>query len=433
MYLAQNQPAPRPAPEGRHDATNPSTTGRGARGRAVGSAGSHRFAACYAELGGGRQVRGGERHDLARRCRVQPCGLFRDRVCQLRQRRGQRRAGVGGRVVGGPDVDAQDFDVAAPSTDYQAEDATIFHGTVDTDHTGFTGTGFVNYANEVGSYVEWTVSAASAGTVSTGFRYANGTTTNRPMDIRVNGTVARAGLAFPGTGSWDTWQTVTIAVALNAGANTIRATATTVNGGPNVDRLSAGVPGDIDPPTTPANPRTSNLTCNSVTFSWDASTDNVGVVAYDVFHDGQSIKSVSGSTLSTSFTVFANVTWGLYVQARDAAGNVSQASDTVEITPPPCEVDNQPPTAPTNLTGSASGTTVTLNWGAATDNVGVTAYDIFRGGTLAGTVTGNPPPTTFNDAGLIPATNYSYFVVARDAQNNVSPHSNQISVTTGQI
>ena len=334
---------------------------------------------------------------------------------------------------GGPNVDALDFDVAAPSTDYQAEDTTIFHGTVDTDHTGFTGTGFVNYANEVGSYVEWTVSAASAGTVSTGFRYANGTTTNRPMDIRVNGTVARAGLAFPGTGSWDTWQTVTIAVALNAGANTIRATATTVNGGPNVDRLSAGVPGDIDPPTTPANPRTSNLTCNSVTFSWDASTDNVGVVAYDVFHDGQSIKSVSGSTLSTSFTVFANVTWGLYVQARDAAGNVSQASDTVEITPPPCEVDNQPPTAPTNLTGSASGTTVTLNWGAATDNVGVTAYDIFRGGTLAGTVTGNPPPTTFNDAGLIPATNYSYFVVARDAQNNVSPHSNQISVTTGQI
>src|SRR6266545_3015431 len=246
---------------------------------------------------------------------------------------------------GGPNVDALDFDVAAPSTDYQAEDATIFHGTVDTDHTGFTGTGFVNYANEVGSYVEWTVSAASAGTVSTGFRYANGTTTNRPMDIRVNGTVARAGLAFPGTGSWDTWQTVTIAVALNAGANTIRATATTVNGGPNVDRLSAGVPGDIDPPTTPANPRTSNQTCNSVTFSWDASTDNVGVVAYDVFHDGQSIKSVSGSTLSTSFTVFANVTWGLYVQARDAAGNVSQASDTVEITPPPCEVDNQPPTA----------------------------------------------------------------------------------------
>src|SRR6266498_4004845 len=126
---------------------------------------------------------------------------------------------------GGPNVDALDFDVAAPSTDYQAEDATIFHGTVDTDHTGFTGTGFVNYANEVGSYVEWTVSAASAGTVSTGFRYANGTTTNRPMDIRVNGTVARAGLAFPGTGSWDTWQTVTIAVALNAGANTIRATA----------------------------------------------------------------------------------------------------------------------------------------------------------------------------------------------------------------
>jgi glucose/arabinose dehydrogenase len=332
---------------------------------------------------------------------------------------------------GGPNVDFLEVDVAAPSSDFQAEDATIFHGTVDSDHAGFTGTGFVNYANEVGSYVEWTVSAASAGTISIGIRYANGTTTNRPMDIAVNGAVVRANLAFPGTGAWTTWQTVTTAVPLVAGTNKIRATATTLNGGPNVDRLTAAVAGDVVPPTVPMNPRASNLTCNSVTFSWDASTDNVGVTAYDIYHDGQLIKSVSGTTLSTSFTVFAGVTWGLYVNARDAAGNVSQASDTVEITPPPCQVDTEPPTAPTNLTGSASGTTVTLHWGASTDNVGVTEYDIFRNGTQAGSVTGNPPPTTFNDAGLNPNTTYQYFVVARDAQNNVSAHSNQIPVTTG--
>ena len=44
------------------------------------------------------------------------------------------------------------------------------------------------------------------------------------------------------------------------------------------------------------------------------------------------MKSVSGTTLSTSLTVVAGVTWGLYVNARDAAGNVSQASTTVPIT-----------------------------------------------------------------------------------------------------
>src|SRR6266511_1644294 len=177
---------------------------------------------------------------------------------------------------------------SAAAVRYEAESATISQGVVESNHAGFSGTGFVNYDNVVGSFVQWTVTASSARTATLTFRFANGTTTNRPMDIRVNGTVTRAGLAFPGNGSWTSWQTVTTMVQVNAGDNTIRATATTVNGGPNVDRLSAGVPGDIDPPTTPANPRTSNLTCNSVTFSWDASTDNVGVVAYDVFHDGQS-------------------------------------------------------------------------------------------------------------------------------------------------
>ena len=193
---------------------------------------------------------------------------------------------------------------------------------------------------------------------------------------------------------------------------------------------STGPPDDV-PPTVPATPRTSNLTCNSVTFAWDAATDNIGVIAYDIFHDGQMIKSVGGSTLSTSFSVMPTVTWGLYVNARDAAGNLSQASDTVSITPPPCQIDNRPPTAPGNLRGTASGTSITLNWTASTDNVGVTAYQIFRDGSLAGTVAGTPPAVTFNDAGLQANMRFDYFVVARDAQNNVSAHSNSISVTTG--
>jgi glucose/arabinose dehydrogenase len=189
-------------------------------------------------------------------------------------------------------------------------------------------------------------------------------------------------------------------------------------------------PPDTVPPSVPANPRVSDLTCKSVTFSWDASIDNVGVVAYDIFHDGQFIKSVGGDTLSTSVTVTPSVPEGLFVNARDAAGNLSQASDTVQITPPPCQIDNQPPTAPTNLRGTASGTSVSLNWGASTDNVGVTAYDVVRDGSPAGSILGTPPGTSFNDAGLAPSTTFDYVVTARDAQGNVSPESNHVSVTT---
>ncbi|WP_328649552.1 PQQ-dependent sugar dehydrogenase [Amycolatopsis sp. NBC_00348] len=191
---------------------------------------------------------------------------------------------------------------------------------------------------------------------------------------------------------------------------------------------------DTQPPSVPGNPRVSDLVCDAVTFSWNAATDNVGVAFYDVYHDGQLMKSVSGSTLSTSLTVVGGVTWGLYVNARDAAGNVSQASTTVPITPPQCQPDTQAPSAPTKLTGSAAGTTVTLNWTAATDNIGVRAYDVYRGGAKVGTVTGTataPPATTFVDSGLAANTSYSYYVVARDAQANVSAPSASTTVTTG--
>lgn len=70
-----------------------------------------------------------------------------------------------------------------------------------------------------------------AGPAAVRIRYANGTTTNRPMSV--NGTT----VDFPGTGAWTTWQTRSLTMNLVAGANTIRATATTANGGPNLDYL----------------------------------------------------------------------------------------------------------------------------------------------------------------------------------------------------
>jgi len=142
--------------------------------------------------------------------------------------------------TGGPNVDRLDVDVATSATTLQAEDATIVQGMVATNHLGFTGTGFVDYNNVAGSYVEFAVTAATAGATTLAFRFANGTTTNRPMDITVNGVLAVGQLAFPSTGNWDTWQNASATVTLNAGSNTIRATATTSSGGPNLDSLTIG-------------------------------------------------------------------------------------------------------------------------------------------------------------------------------------------------
>jgi alpha-galactosidase len=124
---------------------------------------------------------------------------------------------------------------------HEAENATISQGVVEANHLNFSGTGFVNGDNVAGSYVEFTVNAAVAGTASLSIGYANGTTTNRPADISVNGTVLAADSPFGGTGSWDAWEVRTLTARFNAGTNTVRVTATTANGNPNLDYLDAVV------------------------------------------------------------------------------------------------------------------------------------------------------------------------------------------------
>ncbi|MEU9008877.1 alpha-galactosidase [Streptomyces sp. NPDC048479] len=124
---------------------------------------------------------------------------------------------------------------------YEAENASYSAGsTVDTDHGGFSGTGFVNTPNAAGAYVEWTVESATARDAALSIRYANGTTAGRPMDVSVNGAVVSVNRAFNGTGAWTTWADSTLNVPLQTGSNTVRVTATTANGAPNLDYLDRG-------------------------------------------------------------------------------------------------------------------------------------------------------------------------------------------------
>ena len=129
---------------------------------------------------------------------------------------------------------------SAPSvaTTYEAEDGVITSGAVEFNHSGYTGSGFVNYDNQVGSALEWTIYQANAGSATLTFRFANGTTADRAMNILVNGASVNGNMSFPGTGAWNSWTTRSINVNLQAGANTIRTLATTSNGGPNMDHMT---------------------------------------------------------------------------------------------------------------------------------------------------------------------------------------------------
>ncbi|MFF4239171.1 carbohydrate-binding protein [Actinomadura geliboluensis] len=140
----------------------------------------------------------------------------------------------------------------AATTRYEAENSpAVCTGSIDSDHGGYSGSGFCNTDNETGAYAQLTVNAPAAGTATLRVRYANGTSTARPANITVNGAAA-ASAQFAGTGSWDAWTTATLTVPLNAGANTVRLTATTSNGLANIDYVEVESDGDDTPPPSDA-------------------------------------------------------------------------------------------------------------------------------------------------------------------------------------
>ena len=92
--------------------------------------------------------------------------------------------------------------------------------------------------------------------------------------------------------------------------------------------------------------------------------------------------------------------------------------------------DTQAPTVPAGLSAtSVTANTVSLQWNASTDNVGVTGYTIYRNGTAVGS-TGGAAATSFTDVTAAPAASYQYTVDAFDGSGNHSAQSQPLPVTT---
>lgn len=182
---------------------------------------------------------------------------------------------------------------------------------------------------------------------------------------------------------------------------------------------------DTTAPSTPTG-LTGQYSGGAVSLSWSASKDDVGVAGYNIYRGGALI----GTSTQTSYQdsqVSSGSTYAYTVAAYDAAGNVSPQSSSVSVTTTSNSgTDTTAPSAPTGLSGRYSGSTITLSWSSSTDDVGVTGYNIYRGGALIGTA----PQNKYQDTQVSAGSTYSYTVAAYDAAGNTSSQSSSVSVTT---
>ena len=179
---------------------------------------------------------------------------------------------------------------------------------------------------------------------------------------------------------------------------------------------------DTISPTTPTL-SASGTTTTTINLSWIAATDNVGVSDYDVYQNGVFIASTTSTTYAIS-GLLASTSYDFYVVAKDAAGNVSLPSNSVNVTP--LLVDTLAPTAPILSASGTSAATTNLSWSAATDNKGIAGYDIYQNGVLMASTTS----TNYAVLGLSALTTYDFYIVAKDAAGNASRGSNPVSVST---
>ena len=195
----------------------------------------------------------------------------------------------------------------------------------------------------------------------------------------------------------------------------------------NSSNIDFTTPGEIDTeaPVAPTNLSVSNISQTSLHLNWNNSTDNVSVIAYDIYKNNEKLISTSLTDLYI-LNLLANTEYSFYVVAKDASGNISEISNTLNVqtleTP-----DTESPMAPTNLSAlDITQTSLYLNWNIPNDNKGVTEYDIFENNVFLSSTNTNE----LFRANLAPNTSYSYYINAKDAAGNISENSSVINITT---
>jgi|GEM_PF-1101985 len=189
---------------------------------------------------------------------------------------------------------------------YEGENYTAksFDCTVGTSNFPYVGSGYMDMGGN-GSYVEWNnIYSETAGNRTLLIKYANGSGTSRPCELKVNGVVVKK-ILFPSRfADWNYYWVARVTVNLNAGNNTVRLTANTASGGPNIDNVAASADqGICTPPGTQFNVKNYGA-------AGDGKTNDTQAIqaAIDACSDGGSVILSGGTYMSGQIKLKSNMT-----------------------------------------------------------------------------------------------------------------------------
>ncbi|MFA5795419.1 MAG: LamG-like jellyroll fold domain-containing protein [Candidatus Brocadiia bacterium] len=183
---------------------------------------------------------------------------------------------------------------------------------------------------------------------------------------------------------------------------------------------------DTTQPSVPSGLSATAIASSQVNLTWAGSTDNVGVVGYKIYRNSSLCATVTAILLYSDTGLSGSTTYNYTIRAYDAANNISADSITATATTP-VAVDTQAPSIPAGLAANPSSCTqINVSWTAATDNVGVAGYNIYRGGVFVYSTSF----TYYNNTGLMPNTAYGYAIAAYDGAGNISAQCGVVTGTT---
>jgi chitodextrinase len=188
-------------------------------------------------------------------------------------------------------------------------------------------------------------------------------------------------------------------------------------------------PGCASPPdlTAPTAPRDVVLAAPSeqrMELRWAPSQDEVGVASYEVERGGKAVVTSDGPRASDAGGLTAGQEVCYTIRARDTVGNVSAPSRRACAVMPDLTAPSQPPRF---AAAPSSPSNVAFAWDVSTDNVGVAAYELRRGGQVVARLDGNA--LRASAAGLAPSTNHCFELMAVDRAGNRSAPASACATT----